>query len=196
MPDTLCCRVGRAEAVESHAARRTAIECVLIDPLTALSSRAAFFDRLQQSICRAGRSGGSIGLMLFEISTFTSIVNQIGRPAADDLLVFVASRLREHADDAVTVARLEAEDFVLLCDDVAQPEEHLAAIADPLSELLTQPLTIERVSAVVNVRSSCRSTILTGCTTQPRQAEREATAALRIVLGPDGDRNRSPLQTT
>ncbi len=89
------------------------------DALTGLANRTAFHRHLRAVAKRA--VPGTVVVALVDIDGFRRFNEQQGWAAGDALLRGVAQRLGDCQPKATLVARLGADEFALLWDDVAQP---------------------------------------------------------------------------
>jgi len=86
------------------------------DQLTKLPNRPYFRDRLGQMLSAAGRSGGQVALLLFDIDGFKSVNDTLGHEAGDRLLLEIAERVGRRVRQADTFARVGGDEFVILMD--------------------------------------------------------------------------------
>jgi diguanylate cyclase (GGDEF)-like protein len=84
------------------------------DALTDLPNRALLYDRLQQSVLAAHRSGNPLTLLALDLDRLKNINDTMGHHAGDRLLQLVGSRLRATLREADTVARLGGDEFALI----------------------------------------------------------------------------------
>ncbi|MCB1917064.1 MAG: bifunctional diguanylate cyclase/phosphodiesterase [Rhodocyclaceae bacterium] len=124
------------------------------DSLTELPNRRLFMQRLEQSLARARRHRGRLGLMFLDVDNFGSINDAIGHESGDALLVAVAARLKESLrcgdevglssavrDQGTTLARLSGDDFTLIFEDLARADD-VAVVAERLLERFREPLVL------------------------------------------------------
>ena len=121
------------------------------DPLTGLPNRWHATSLVQASINeRTGnekmgneRTGprSTAALILFDLDGFQDINDTLGHEAGDAVLVEVAGRLRELGADQDVVARLGGDEFLLFLD-VPDDEATIAALADYIPRLLSQPIIV------------------------------------------------------
>jgi len=117
--------------------RRRALQ----DPLTGLPNRALLMDRLQQAIARAPRNG-QIALLFVDLDHFKVVNDGLGHSVGDALLVVVGRRLEAALRPGDTITRLGGDEFIILCDGIASPEE-IMQIADRLRGAIALPVQIE-----------------------------------------------------
>ncbi len=90
------------------------------DPLTELPNRMLCIDRLNQYIKSHNRTKKSIGVLFLDLDRFKEINDSFGHDVGDELLIEVASRLKESVRDSDTVARLGGDEFLIIVEDIDQ----------------------------------------------------------------------------
>jgi len=127
------------------------------DSLTGLPNRSLFTELLSIATARASRGNTVNAVMFIDLDRFKEVNDSLGHDAGDELLINVASRLRECSRASDTIARFGGDEFVLLCEDL-DPESASGVITELAERLLTsidQPMMIKgqslRVSASVGV---------------------------------------------
>lgn len=115
------------------------------DRLTGLLNRAGI-DELLTS--RPGR----IGLIVCDIDNFKRVNDSLGHAAGDELLVFIAQRLRDGMAPQETIARLYGDEFLVVCPEI-DTVQHLRERAEQVAGLLrtTAPVAGQPVSVSVSV---------------------------------------------
>ncbi|MGV7202693.1 putative bifunctional diguanylate cyclase/phosphodiesterase [Xanthomonas axonopodis pv. cajani] len=112
----------------------------LHDPLTRLPNRILLHEHLVQNIERAQRQGQRFAVMLINLDGFKVINDGYGHALGDRLLVVVAERLNAHRRAHGSLARLGADEFVLVAD-IADPED-AATLAAHLVQALAVPFLV------------------------------------------------------
>ncbi len=115
----------------------------LHDALTETANRTLLDDRIRTAAARSVRRGTLIGLLFIDLDDFKSLNDRLGHSGGDAALREVARRLEETVRAGDTVARFGGDEFVVLCEGLADAEEaelvasrvH-AALSAPLPELL------------------------------------------------------------
>jgi diguanylate cyclase (GGDEF)-like protein len=92
---------------------------VLHDPLTDLPNRTLFLDRLALALARLRRQPTSVAVLFIDLDNFKVVNDSLGHGAGDTLLVELSGRLRNAIRPSDTIARFGGDEFVVLCDDVA-----------------------------------------------------------------------------
>ncbi|USJ00585.1 bifunctional diguanylate cyclase/phosphodiesterase [Xanthomonas prunicola] len=112
----------------------------LHDPLTRLPNRVLLHEHLLKNIERAQREGQRFAVMLINLDGFKVINDGYGHQLGDRLLMVVAERLNAHRRAHGSLARLGADEFVLVAD-IADPEDG-AALAAHLVQALAVPFLV------------------------------------------------------
>lgn len=112
------------------------------DALTGLPNRTLFQDRLQVVIAHAKRSEQLSALMFLDLDNFKSINDTLGHDVGDELLIQVASRLKELVRDMDTVARLGGDEFTIILVDTTI--EGVEQVAKRIVEALSKPFDVRR----------------------------------------------------
>ena len=86
----------------------------LIDPLTGLSNRAGWTERLELEMARWQRYGGDLLLAVLDIDHFKRINDGYGHLAGDKVLKIIAGELAKRLRKTDFIARFGGEEFVLL----------------------------------------------------------------------------------
>jgi diguanylate cyclase (GGDEF)-like protein len=86
------------------------------DPLTGLSNRLRYEERLTEAARRADRAGEPLCLVLLDVDDFKSCNDLHGHAAGDAVLVAVAERLRGLVRPTDTVARLGGDEFAIVVE--------------------------------------------------------------------------------
>lgn len=112
----------------------------LHDPLTGLANRVLFLDRVASAVARARRNGSTIAVLRLNLDRFKNFTDARGAECAEDLLRAVAGRLSTTMRATDSVARFDADEFGLVCENIANAAAAaelatrlLAAIADPFA---------------------------------------------------------------
>lgn len=112
------------------------------DPLTGLPNRLLFNDRLTQAIERAKRQRHGLAVLLVDLDRFKLINDSLGLDLGDRVLRLVGERLVTALRSSDTVARLAADEFLVLLPGTAEAE-HAARVAQKLLEALKPALQID-----------------------------------------------------
>jgi diguanylate cyclase (GGDEF)-like protein len=111
------------------------------DPLTGLTNRVLFADRIDGALERQLRSGRIVALMVCDLDEFKSVNDTLGHLAGDEVLRQVADRLREHTRPVDTIARLGGDEFGVLMESLDNPDVAFRA-AEAIIAALLPPLVV------------------------------------------------------
>ena len=117
--------------------RRELARASLTDPLTGCLNRRGFEERFAQQVARARRDDAELTLIVLDLDGFKGVNDRYGHAAGDDLLRWVAERLRAdvRADDVV--ARLGGDEFALLAGGPG-----MSQVADRVRESLAERISV------------------------------------------------------
>ncbi|MDZ7735633.1 MAG: EAL domain-containing protein [Gammaproteobacteria bacterium] len=112
------------------------------DPLTELPNRELFMTLLQQGIARMSRRRGRLSLLYCDIDRFKPINDGLGHRAGDQVLQQMAKRLRGRLRAEDILARLSADEFVVIIESL---EDHDAAghLAQDIVRLADEPVALD-----------------------------------------------------
>ena len=111
-----------------------------IDPLTSLPNRAAFMDRLQQSLLHAERDGEQLAVMFIDVDNFKLVNDQEGHATGDHVLKVIANRLIKCVRKNDILGRLGGDEFIVALDgisDVYAPEQVARSLLEEISREIT-----------------------------------------------------------
>lgn len=114
----------------------------LRDPLTGLTTQMLLRDRVDHALARAHRHERPVAVMVLDIDGFRGINDAFGYAAGDRILAAVASRLSSTLRGGDTAARLGADEFALLLEDMAD-ESNFVQISERICEALARPITVD-----------------------------------------------------
>ena len=134
--------IGQIEDVtERRALRERLAYAAIHDPLTALPNRVLFMDRLETALSRAARHGRHVAVIFLDLDRFKLVNDGMGHAAGDRLLETVADRLRGALRPSDTVARFGGDEFVVLCDEIAD-QSVAFEVAERLTDALRAPVSL------------------------------------------------------
>ena len=96
------------------------------DPLTGVSNRTVFMDRLRQALRRLQRHQGMVAVLFLDLDRFKVINDSLGHHAGDAVLLQMAERLLQVLRPQDTLARLGGDEFAIVVEDLINPDEALA----------------------------------------------------------------------
>ncbi len=107
------------------------------DALTALPNRALLCDRLEQALAQGRREDHPVALLFLDLDRFKVINDTLGHPVGDELLRGVGGRLRGLLREGDTVARLGADEFVVLLPRIHTEGDAAQVAAKAIAEIAT-----------------------------------------------------------
>ncbi len=122
----------------------------LHDHLTGLPNRRLLVDRLEQALNRLARAPTIVAVIHFDVDRFQVINDNLGHTAGDDMLVAIAARLRDQIRPEDTLARVDGDEFVVLCEGLAD-ETEAVKIADRVGAAMREPFTGAGGDLVISV---------------------------------------------
>lgn len=129
----------------------------LHDPLTGLPNRTLLHEFLEHAVARARRSHLIAAVLFVDLDRFKSVNDRFGHHVGDLMLMGVATRLAGALRPGDVLARLAGDEFVILCQDLADPSE-AEIVAERISLELSDPIEVDGrrvlVSASVGVAFS------------------------------------------
>jgi diguanylate cyclase (GGDEF)-like protein len=112
------------------------------DPLTGLASRLWLEDRLAAAVLRAETQQRHLALLYIDLDGFKPINDSFGYDSGDGLLREAADRLRRMGRSTDTIARMGADEFLMLLD--GDPDSTSAAlVADRVRAALQAPYLVD-----------------------------------------------------
>lgn len=108
------------------------------DALTGLPNRSHLCERLADALRRGDRSGRALALIRVDLSGFNEIRDALGHLGGDAVLKEVAARLVRSCRATDMAARLGDNEFAVLMEGLADPDES-GLIAAKLSDALSHP---------------------------------------------------------
>jgi diguanylate cyclase (GGDEF)-like protein/PAS domain S-box-containing protein len=117
------------------------------DSLTDLPNRRLLRDRLMQALVKSERKRRAGAVLFVDLDNFKDLNDTLGHDMGDRLLQQVASRLRLDTREAETVARLGADEFVILLEDLddfdGRAGEHAELVAGKMLRTLSAAYYLE-----------------------------------------------------
>jgi diguanylate cyclase (GGDEF)-like protein/PAS domain S-box-containing protein len=156
----------------------------LHDSLTGLANRSLLTDRLTHSLARSARDPENrFALLYIDLDEFKVINDSLGHQVGDKLLIEVARRLSACARKVDTIARIPGDhvariggdEFVMLLEDLATPEDALR-VAERVHSALSEPFSLGAHDLVA--RGSIGIATSSPSYSRPEEVLRDADTAL------------------
>ncbi|MEA2321008.1 MAG: hypothetical protein QOD81_858 [Solirubrobacteraceae bacterium] len=137
-----------AASLTHIASWRTNEQQLLRDPLTGLPSRVLLMSRLEAALARLERRPGHVAVLFIDLDRFKVVNDSLGHHAGDRLLLGVTDRLRLALRRHETPARFGGDEFVLVCEDIADAQDAVA-VAERLLKTLARPFALAEGEAFI-----------------------------------------------
>ena len=129
------------DVTEQHLAKEELQRLANYDSLTGLPNRNLFYDRLNHAISQARRRQSEFALLFLDLDRFKSINDALGHDVGDELLQYVASRLRGIVRECDTLVRMGGDEFTLIVEDL-NDEESPQKVAQKIIDALVSPFRL------------------------------------------------------
>jgi diguanylate cyclase (GGDEF)-like protein/PAS domain S-box-containing protein len=130
-----------SDVTDRKVAEELLLHNALHDALTGLPNRTLLLDRVGLALRRGARLGRSCAVLCVGLDGFKVVNDSLGHAVGDLLLDAVARRLENALRSADTVARLGADVFAVLVDELHDPAE-ARAVAERVHEAMAEPFTL------------------------------------------------------
>ena len=130
------------EIVERRQAQSKLNYLAYHDPLTGLSNRRSFIERLEESLRESARHGERLAVLFIDLDQFKQVNDSLGHGVGDELLVSVAARLSEHVRLIDMLARLGGDEFICLMEGVRN-EDEVEVLAREIIGAFEYPFNLE-----------------------------------------------------
>ncbi|MGY8665961.1 PAS-domain containing protein [Bradyrhizobium sp. UFLA05-109] len=137
------------DVTERHKTQARVAHMARHDSLTDLPNRVLFREQMSEGLNEVATAGGAIAVLYLDLDNFKTVNDRLGHAAGDQLLCWVAARLKEQAGQHATVARLGGDEFALI-QRGPQPEA-AEKLARRLIEIIGHPPPLENQSVHVGV---------------------------------------------
>ncbi|WP_281262038.1 bifunctional diguanylate cyclase/phosphodiesterase [Azospirillum thermophilum] len=112
------------------------------DFLTDLPNRFLLRDRLERAMLAADRHGKKVGVLFVDLDRFKTINDSLGHPVGDKLLRAVSDRLLETVRASDTVSRQGGDEFVIMINDMDNPDA-ACTVARKVLRALSEPFLVD-----------------------------------------------------
>ncbi len=111
------------------------------DALTDLPNRQLFRERIEHAVVRAQRDSGRFALLHVDLDGFRRVNESFGHSIGDELIAMTARRLAQCVRKTDNLARIGADEFTVLIEDVRHLPD-VVAVAEKISTAMAQPYQI------------------------------------------------------
>jgi diguanylate cyclase (GGDEF)-like protein len=124
------------------------LDYLIYDHLTGLPNRKTFIHFLEERFTVARNTADyNFAVIVFDLDRFKFINNSLGYAAGDQLLTEISQRMTTCIRDGDIIARLGSDEFGILLHEVSDLDDAIA-VADRLTHLLEEPLTLQNTHTV------------------------------------------------
>jgi diguanylate cyclase (GGDEF)-like protein/PAS domain S-box-containing protein len=135
--------IGRVLCVQDITAQRRLEEelrhAALYDPLTRLPNRRLLRDRVEHALSLRARRHTGVAALFVDLDDFKLVNDTFGHAVGDEVLVEVARRLADRVRKCDTLARHGGDEFVMLLEELVDPEQ-AAAIGQRVLGAFSKPV--------------------------------------------------------
>jgi len=118
------------------------IRLATLDPLTELPNRATLMAALEQTVERCRLNRQIFAVLFMDLDGFKTINDSLGHSVGDSLLKAYARQLLTLIPSHDMVARIGGDEFVIVVEQIASPDEVLA-IADTILHKMQEHLMVD-----------------------------------------------------
>lgn len=126
-------------------------QLAMFDSLTGLPNRNQFHCRLAEACARSRRSTKPLAVMLLDLDHFKRVNDTLGHAGGDELLSQVGRCMTSALRDTDVVARLSGDEFAVLVEDLATPDQAIDS-AQRLLGVLATPFKV--LGATIQIGAS------------------------------------------
>ena len=119
------------------------------DTLTGLPNRSGLLTHLDHVLSHAQETGGEFAILLININRFDIVNDTLGHSIGDELLVQVAQRLQSQTGDSGLVARMGADEFVVVVTDSTSS---IGLFVEKLQQTMHAPFEVDDHSLNITLR--------------------------------------------
>jgi len=133
-------------------AEKQLIHTATHDPLTSLTNRLVFYDRIAVELARARRNQTKLALIYIDLDRFKDINDTLGHSCGDQLLKLVAERLQGLLRETDTLARMGGDEFMYILPEVENAGD-VDRIAEKVLDAIRKPFLLD--GQLQGITASC-----------------------------------------
>lgn len=127
---------------DMKAAEQQLEQLAYYDPLTQLPNRVLFQDRLDQEVRTCTSENGRFGVLYIDLDRFKYVNDTLGHSVGDQLLIEVATRIKECLRQPDTIARISGDEFTAIIRSVHEVHD-MEVVAEKIIGRIEQPVLID-----------------------------------------------------
>lgn len=139
----------------------------LIDPLTSLVNKNQFNVKLEHAIAYAIENKEYGAIFYIDLDRFKAINDSLGHSLGDNILREISDRLKNCFSAEFTIARIGGDEFAVIAhdlgDEISSAHEQAKAMAECLSQTVSQPIVIDGNELVITISTGINLFPLTSC---------------------------------
>lgn len=166
------------------------LQLVTYDHLTQLPNRALLTDIINLSLVAAKESDKIVGIFLFDIDSFSQIIDLFGRSKADALLKKIVERLKSKLPSDCILGRLDGGEFLIVKAHLKGPDKALE-IVKYINQTMLDPFDI--------MGQEIKLTMAIGIAFYPKDGQETdvliSNADLAMLIAKKDDRNKLQFYT-
>jgi diguanylate cyclase (GGDEF)-like protein/PAS domain S-box-containing protein len=150
------------------------------DVLTDLPNRVLLADRLSQAMLHCNRHSQSLAVVFLDLDGFKTVNDAYGHDTGDDLLIALASLMKEALREGDSLSRIGGDEFVAVLADLSSVKD-----CEPVLErlLLAASKPVKVRDLVLNVSASIGVTLYPQDNVDADQLMRHADQAMYVAKG-------------
>jgi diguanylate cyclase (GGDEF)-like protein len=149
---------------------------VVHDPLTGAANRILVGDRMTHALARVRRAECSMAVLFIDVDDFKLVNDELGHIVGDHVLTAIAQRLSACVRPSDTVGRFGGDEFVIVCEDLAD-DAGAVEIADRILQALEAPFPTPSGDRLISASIG----VATCSAAQPMEADALIRAADRAM---------------
>jgi diguanylate cyclase (GGDEF)-like protein len=163
-----------------------------MDHLTGLMNRAAFYERLDEAIGRAGEGDRLLAVFYVDIDRFKQVNDTHGHAVGDSLIRAFSARLTHKVRASDAVSRLGGDEFTVVMENVPDLRR-VCSIAEKLVAAMAQPFELRGENLKLTVGASLGIAACWG--KPPDAAVLVAKADAMLYMAKEGGRGAYRIET-
>ena len=153
------------DLTEQRRSEQQVSRLALYDSLTGLANRVQMSQALEQILAAPAKRERQCAILMLDLDRFKQVNDTLGHPAGDALLKQVAQRLERVIGAEGRCGRLGGDEFKVIIPGERSPED-LAAIAQEIIALLSQPYLIGGQTVVIGASIGIARAPVDGATSE------------------------------